>query len=164
MRQKIATYIKQCLFCQQNKHSTHAPYGHIQFALIPSEPWEDITMDFITKLPKSKHPVTKQLYDSIFVIVDKLTKYAEFIPFREDYTTKDLAFILLDRLIRYHGIPKSIISDRDKLLKSKYWETLLSLLGTKRKLSTSYHPQTDRQTERINQVLETYLRHYVNNR
>ena len=164
MRQKVTTYIKQCLFCQQNKHSTHAPYGHIQFAPVPNEPWEDITMDFITKLPKSKHPVTRQLYDSIFVIVDKLTKYAEFIPFREDYTTQDLAFILLDRLIRYHGIPKSITSDRDKLFKSKYWGTLLSLLGTKRKLSTSHHPQTDGQTERINQVLETYLRHYVNNR
>ena len=77
-------------------------------------------MDFITKLLKLKHLVTKYLYDSIFVIVDKLIKYAKFILFREDYTIKDLAFILLNRLIRYYSIPKSITLDRDKLFKSKY--------------------------------------------
>jgi hypothetical protein len=96
------------------------------------------------------------------VAVDKLTKYAHFIPYSNQSTAEHLGHIVLDRLIRYHGLPKVIISDRDKLFTSNYWKTLVGATGIHHKLSTAFHPQTDGQTERVNQTLEQYLRHYVN--
>ena len=162
MREHVETYIRQCLSCQKNKHATHARYGEIQYQDPPESPWDEVTMDFIVKFPKSKDPTTKEEYDSILVIVDKLTKYSHIIPFREKYSAEQLGTIVLDRLIWYHGIPKGITSDRDKLFTSNYWKTLIPLLGTRLRMSTAYHPQTDGQTERTNQSLEQYLRHYVN--
>ena len=164
LRPKVEQYIKECIKCQQNKSARHKPYGNIQFAPVPKTPWDDVTMDFITKLPKSKDPTTTEVYDAIMVIVDRLTKYTIMLPFKEKYNAEQLAFVLLDRLIRDHGIPESITSDRDKLFTSNYWKTLLGMIGTKLRMSTAYHPQTDGQTERANQTLETYLRHYVNKR
>lgn len=119
-------------------------------------------MDFVTGLPNSRDPVTDIVYDAILVIVDRLTKYALMIPFRKDFTAKQLGHIIVDRLVRNHGIPKTIISDRDKLFTSNYWTTLMADIGTKRKLSTAYHPETDGQTERTNQTMITYLRLYSN--
>ena len=84
------------------------------------------------------------------------------LPFKEKYNAEQLAFLLLDRLIRDYSIPESITSDRDKLFTSNYWKTLLGIIGTKLQILTAYHPQTDGQIERANQTLETYLRHYVN--
>jgi transposase InsO family protein len=162
LQDKVRKYIRKCSSCQKNKHNTHAKYGLVQFAQVPRMAWQEITMDFITKLPKSKDPITKIAYDAILVIVDRLTKYCILIPFREDYSAEDLGRIVLDRLIRDHGIPEAIISDRDKLFKSRYWKTLIAELGGKVKMSTAYHPETDGQTERTNQTLEQYLRHYVN--
>jgi transposase InsO family protein len=162
MKDKISKFIKQCVSCQQNKHSTHAKYGEAQAMEPPTAPWTNITMDFVTQLPVSKDPVTDYVYDSIFVVVDRFTKAAEFVPFRHSYTAEQLARVFLDRIVRHHGIPESIISDRDKLFTSNYWTTLLAAIGTKKKLSTAYHPQTDGQTERVNQTMETYLRIYCN--
>jgi hypothetical protein len=101
-------------------------------------------MDFIVKLPPSKEPVTDVVYDSILVMVDRLTKYAHFIPYKESSTAEQLGHLVIDRLVRYHGIPTSLVTDRDKLFTSNYWKTLVARL------------------ERANQTLETYLRHYVN--
>lgn len=129
---------------------------------IPTALWEDIAMDFVTGLPKSRDPATGVDYDAILVIVDRFTKYVEVIPCKKECTADQLGYLLLDRLVRHHGIPKTIISDRDKLFTSNYWTTLMALIGTKRKLLTAYHPQTDGQTERTNQTLETYLRIYCN--
>jgi transposase InsO family protein len=162
IKDKVTRYIRKCADCQKNKHSTHAQYGEMQPLELPDEPWADISMDFVTGLPPSRDPATKLLYNAILVIVDRFTKYAEMIPFRNDYTAVQLGYIILDRLIRYHGIPKSIISDRDKLFTSNYWTTLLAAIGTKRKLSTAYHPQTDGQTERTNRTMKAYLRIYSN--
>jgi hypothetical protein len=162
MKQKVTNYIKQCLKCQQNKAERHAKYGHIQFIDPPEKPWDEITMDFITKLPGSVDEPTGNRYDSIFVVVDRLTKYTHFIAYNEDFTVQSLAIIFVDRIVRYHGIPKAIISDRDKLFTSAFWKTLIATLGIKLKLSTAFHPTTDGQTERMNQTLEVYLRHYVN--
>ena len=119
-------------------------------------------MDFIVKLLKSKDPTTKEEYDTILVLVDRLTKYSYLIPFKEKYTAEQLGFIILDRLIRYYGIPEALISNRDKLFTSHYWKTLILLLGTKLKISRAFYPTTDGQTERTNQTLEQYLRYYVN--
>lgn len=163
MRTQVATYIKRCTSCQQNKSSRHAKYGNLQFSAPPVESWEEVTMDFITKLPPSQELHSGVIYDSILVMVDRLTKYTHFVPCKATLTAEQLGFLVLDRLIRYHGIPAKIISDRDKLFTSAYWRTLVAQMGIHHKLSTAFHPETDGQTERANQTLEAYLRHYVNN-
>ena len=143
MKDKVASYIAKCEDCKKNKHSTHAPYGEMQAQELPREPWADISIDFVTGLPVSRDPVTQISYDAILVVVDQFTKQAEYIAFRKDFTAVQLAYIINDKIIRHHGIPKSIISDRDKLFTSNFWTTLLAAIGTKKKLSTAYHPQTD---------------------
>ena len=162
MRQRIVDYIKKCATCQQNKATRHAKYGHIQFRTPPTQPWDEVTMDFITKLPPSRDNTNGIVHDMILVIVDRLTKYAHFIPATERTTAEQLGYLILDRLVRYHGFPEIFITDRDKLFTSNYWKTLMATIGIKNKLSTAFHPQTDGQTERMNQTLEQYLRHYVN--
>ena len=164
VRTSVQDYIRRCETCCKTKHPRHATYRQLQTQEPPESPWQDITMDFITKLLASSDVVTGTKYDSILVIVDKLTKYTEMIPFKETYTAPELGHILLDKLIKHYGIPASITSDRDKLFTSAYWTTLITAMGTKRKLSTAFHPQTDGQTERANQTLEQYLRAYVNQR
>ena len=158
----VTDYVKKCLMCQRNKHGRHTPYGEGQPNLIPNGPWKDISMDFITKLPKSRDPVMEITYDAIMVIVDRFTKYLIAVPFKENHTAEQLGHLLLDRLVRDHGVPITIITDRDKLFMSNYWKTISAAMGTKPKMSTAYHPQTDSQTEQANQVLKMYLRHYVN--
>ena len=119
-------------------------------------------MDFITDLPQSRDPVSSVLHDAILVMVDKLTKYAHFIACSKTMDAVKLGHLVIDRLVRYHGLPVSFITDRDKLFTSTYWQTLVSTMGIKHKLSTAFHPQTDGQTERTNQTLEQYLRHFLN--
>ena len=119
-------------------------------------------MDFITGLPKSKEQTTKHAYDSILVMVDKLTKYCHFIPCNKTITAPELGHLVLDRLVRYHGLPNTILTDRDKLFTLAYWKTLTGAMGIRHDLSTAFHLETDGQTERVNQTLEAYLRHYVN--
>jgi len=120
LRAHVEKYIKECIQCQQNKSTRHAKYGQIQFAPVPDTPWKDVTMDFVIKLLKSRDLVTKDVFNSIMVIIDKLTKYAIMIPYKETYKADQLGHILLDRLIRDHGIPESITSDRDRLFTSYY--------------------------------------------
>ena len=109
-----------------------------------------MTIDFITKLPKSGDPVSKEKYNAIIVIIDKLTKYSILIPFKETYKADQLGFILLNRLIRNHSIPRIITSDRDKLFTLNYWKILIGYISTKLKILTAYYPETDSQTERTN--------------
>ena len=129
---------------------------------LPEVAWDTITMDFVVKLPRSEDLVTKVKYDSILVVVDKLTKYAHLILWRETGTASELANVLLKELVSQRGLPTKIISDQDKLLTLKFWNTWTKQLGIDTRMSTAYHPQTDRQTERTNQTMEQYLRHYVN--
>jgi hypothetical protein len=121
-------------------------------------------MDFIVKLPPSADPVTKESYDGIMVVTDRFSKYGRFIPYRETWTAVDLAHVFLRNVVANHGLPEQLISDRDKLFTSNFWTALMQHLSVKHKMSTAYHPQTDGQTERLNQTLEQYLRHYVNTR
>ena len=109
-------------------------------------------MDFIDGLPKSEG------YTVILVVVDKLSKYAHFVPLRHPYTTKTVAAAFLREVVRLHGIPESIISDRDPVFLSHFWRELFKLQGTNLKRSSSYHPQTDGQSEVVNRSVETYLR------
>ena len=160
--QHVTNYISKCLLCQKNKHGRHKPYGEGHPNTILRGLWEDVSMDFITKLPKSKDPVTGITYNLIMVIVDRFTKYLIVVLFKETHTAEQLGHFLLDRLVRDHRVLIMIITDRDKLFTSNYWKTISAAMGTKPKISTVYHPRTDSQTERANQVLETYLQHYIN--
>jgi hypothetical protein len=164
MRKIVEEVIGNCDTCIRNKTSRHAPYGQLKTPDTPTQPWKSIAWDFVVKLPPSKDPITGVVYDSILVIVDRLTKFGYMIPYKESSTAEDLAYIFLRIVASVHGVPTEIISDRDKLFTSKFWQTLTALLGIKRKLSTAFHPQTDGQTERLNQTMEQYLRCYINYR
>lgn len=162
LREHVRTYIKNCELCNKSKASRHKPYGELMPITPPDRPWKSIALDFIVKLPGSKEPLTNTTYDSVLVITERLTKYAYFIPYKEASNTTDLAYTMLRNVICQHGLPDEIISDRDKLFTAKFWQSLMTRLGVRHKLSTAYHPQTDGQTERTNQTLEQYLRCYVN--
>ena len=162
LRRRTEEIIRQCDSCNKNKTSRHKPYGLLKPLPVPTAVWSSISLDFIVKLPLSREPLTKVLYDSILVVVCRLSKYAYFIPYKEASTAEELAYTFLRIIVSNHGMPQEIISDRDKLFTSNFWKPLMKQLGTKHKLSTAAHPQTDGQTERINQIVEQYLRHYVN--
>ncbi|KAH7563016.1 reverse transcriptase [Bipolaris maydis] len=162
MRTKVQEILGNCLACHQNKPKRHKPYGLLQPLQPPSRPWTSVTMDFIVKLPRSLEPGSARFCDTILVIVDRLTKAAKFVPTEETITADECAYEVTKALVSEHGTPEEFITDRDKLFTSKYWSTFLAKLGVKKKLSTSFHPETDGQTERTNQTLEQYLRMYAN--
>jgi hypothetical protein len=153
MKREIARYVSECDICQRVKASHLKIAGSLQSLPIPSWKWEDISMDFIVGLPN-----TPQRHDSIWVIVDRLTKTAHLLPVHTTYNAKKYAEIYLDQIVRLHGISKTIISDRRAQFIARFWEQLQHSLGTKLIRSSVYHPQTDGQTERINQILEDTLR------
>nr|GEZ55772.1 putative reverse transcriptase domain-containing protein [Tanacetum cinerariifolium] len=153
MKADIMTYIRKYLTCAKVKAEHQRPSGLVQQPKIPVWMWERITMDFITKLPR-----TQSGYDSIWVIVDRLTKSAHFIPVNEKFKTKKLAQLYLKEIVCKHGVAVSIISDRDPIFASRFWGSLQKSLGTSVDMITTYHPQTDRQSERTIQTLEDMLR------
>jgi hypothetical protein len=162
LRNKVAEVIKDCDTCNKARTARHKPYGLLQPLPVAKRPWSSVTMDFITKLPLSKDPATGVEYDSILTVVDRLTKWAYFIPYKETWSAEQLADVVFRHIASVHGWPEEWITDRDTKFVSKFWQALMTRLGTKSKLSTAYHPQTDGQTERLNQIVEQYLRCYVN--
>ena len=150
LRKTVTNYINNCDICAKAKHSRHKPYGKLQTPALLEQAWLLIALDFITKLPTSKEPLTGTTYDSILVIVNTLTKYAYLEPYKEASTAEDLVYIFNKIVIARHGIPDKIVSDRDKLFTSQFWQSLMDQIGTKQRLLISYHPQTDGQTERTN--------------
>jgi len=153
MKRSVAEYVAVCDTCQRVKAEHQRPAGLLQPLKIPEWKWEQISMDFIVGLPK-----TQRGHDSIWVVVDYLTKVAHFIPVRTTYPGAKLAELYISRIVCLHGVPKRIISDRGSQFTSRFWEQLHDSLDTKLQFSTAYHPQTDGQTERTNQVLEDMLR------
>ncbi|GJT47574.1 putative reverse transcriptase domain-containing protein [Tanacetum coccineum] len=153
MKANIATYVSKCLTCAKVKAEHQRPSGLLVQPDIPQWKWDNITMDFVTKLPKSS-----QGYDTIWVIVDRLTKSAIFVPMRETDPMEKLARMYLKEVVTRHGIPVSIICDRDPRFASNFWRSLQKALGTNLDMSTAYHPQTDGQSERTIQTLEDMLR------
>jgi transposase InsO family protein len=156
MRNTVHEYVKTCESCQRNKASTQLPQGLLQALEIPDTRWQTVTMDFITGLP-----ITEKRYDSVLVVVDKFSKLVHYIPTHKEVTAPEVAQLFLDNIVKHHGLPRSIVSDRDSKFTSKFWNSLCGTLGIQTKMSTSRHPQTDGQTERANRVLEDTLRHYV---
>ena len=120
MRQRVETYIKKCLNCQRNKHATHAKYEEIQYMKSSKAPWDEVFMNFIIKLSKSKNSTNEETYDAILVMINHLIKYCHIILFKETYIVEQLKYIVLNRLIRYQGILKELINDKDKLFTSNY--------------------------------------------
>jgi transposase InsO family protein len=120
---------------------------------IPEWKWQEISIDFIVGLPK-----TQSGYDLIWVIIGHLSKVAHFIPVKTTYKGSKLAELYIARIVCLHGVPKEIVSDRGTLFTSKFWETLHESMDTKLNFSSAYHPQTDGQTERVNQILKDMLR------
>ncbi|GJW78393.1 putative reverse transcriptase domain-containing protein [Tanacetum coccineum] len=153
MKAIIAEYVGKCLTCSRVKAECQKPSGLLVQPEIPMWKWEKITMDFITKLPK-----TSNRHDIIWVIVDRLTKSAHFIPTRETDSMETLTRLYIKEIVSRHGVPISIISDRDSHFTSRFWQSLQSALGTQLDMSTSYHPETDWQSERTIQTLEYMLR------
>ncbi|GJW92330.1 putative reverse transcriptase domain-containing protein [Tanacetum coccineum] len=153
MKADIATYVSKCLTCAKVKAEHQRQSGLLVQPEIPQWKWDNITMDFVTKLPKSS-----QGYDTIWVIVDRLTKSAIFIPMKETDPLEKLARMYLKEVVTRHGIPVSIICDRDPRFASNFWRSLQKALGTSLDMSTAYHPQTDGQSERTIQTLEDMLR------
>jgi len=156
MRDFVKRYVRNCDVCSRIKTTRHAPYGLLKPLEAPQQPWQSLSMDFIVKLPISNG------YDSIWVIIDRLTKMAHFIPCNENITAGSLAKLYHQQIFRLHGLPADIVSDRDKLFTSELWKGIAKQAGINRSLSTAYHPQSDGQTERTNSILEQYLRAYCN--
>ena len=153
MKRDVTEYVSKCLTCQQVKAEHQVPTGLLNPLPIPQWKWDNITMDFV-----SGFPLTQQKHDSVWVIVDRLTKSAHFIPVRIDYSMDRLTELYVDEIVRLHGVPLSFVSDRDPRFTSRFWKELQAALGTKLNFSTSFHPQTDGQSEILIQVLEDMLR------
>ncbi|GJW20081.1 reverse transcriptase domain-containing protein [Tanacetum coccineum] len=153
MKKDITEYVSKCLTCLKVKAEHQRSSGLLQQPEIPIWKWERIAMNFVTKLPR-----TSSGHDTIWVIVDQLTKSAHFLPMREDYKMDRLARLYLNEIVARHGVPILIISDCDSRFTSRFWQSMQEALGTRLDVSTTYHPQTDGQSERTIQTLEDMLR------
>ena len=153
MRKDVAEFVEHCLTCQQVKAEHQRPSGLLKPLMIPEWKWKRITMDFVLGLPK-----TQKGFNSIWVIVDRLTKSAHFLPVKKTFSMDQYANLYVSEIVRLHGVPLSIVSDRDPKFTSAFWKSLHKAMGTQLKFSTAFHPQTDGQSERTIQTLEDMLR------
>ena len=156
MRKYVKDFVKTCENCQRNKTPRDKKHGLLKPLPIPEQPWKSISMDFVVKLPVSDN------FDSICVVVDRLSKQAHFIPCNETITAAELSELFIINIFKLHGLPDDIVSDRGPQFRSHFWNSLCTLLDIDLKLSTAGHPETDGQTERIIQILEQYFRNFVN--
>ena len=155
LRQQVREFVASCETCKRAKAPRHQQFGPLQPLPTPARPWASLSLDFITDLPASEgHTV-------ILVVVDRLTKMGHFIPLPALPTAEATATALVRQVFRLHGLPNDVVSDRGSQFTSKFWTRFLQLLGAQVKLSTAFHPETDGQTERLNQTLEQYLRCFV---
>lgn len=155
MRKYIAQYTKNCKTCRRAKPTTHGKHGVLRPLPIPQQPWQQVSMDFVSGLPES------QGYNAILVIVDRLSKMRHLIPCDSTVDAEQTATLYLQHVWKLHGLPTHITSDRGTQFTSRFWKSLCQQLKIEAKMSTANHPKTDGQTERVNAVIEQYLRCYV---
>ena len=155
MKTIVKQYVSSCSTCQQAKPDRSKYPGLLQPLPIPKQAWEVISMDFVEGLPRSANANT------ILVVVDTFSKYSHFLPLLHPFSALKVAQLFMDCVYKLHGLPVSIVTDRDRIFTSRLWQERFRLSGTTLKMSTSYHPQTDGQTEHVNQSLETYLRSFA---
>ena len=155
MERDVRKYCSECDNCQRTKAPTHAKHGLLHPLELACKPWTHISTDFITDIPESEGATI------ILLVVDRFRKMAHFIPLKKK-DSPTVARAYLENVWKYHGFPEDVVSDRDSTLTGSFFTDLYNYLGIKRSMSTAYHPQTDGQTERINQVIEAYLRSYCN--
>ncbi|MBW0593625.1 hypothetical protein O181_133340 [Austropuccinia psidii MF-1] len=155
MTQFIKDYVSSCQQCSRNKNIHHINFGFLKPLPIPNGPWNCLSMDFLTQLPLWNS------FDSILVIVNRFSKMVVFSPTMSSITSLDLAHLFIKNIFSKNGLPSSIVSDKGLLFVSSFWTNLCQQLKISRDLSTAYHPETDGQTERVNEIPEQYLWMYV---
>ena len=156
LRDDVEQYVKSCVTCQQNRTQFCKEAGLLRSLPIPTKCWESVLMDFMTHLPKSKG------FDSVMVVVDRVNKMAHFMSTRDTATAQEVGRLYFDKVVKHHGMQKSIILDRDPKFTSRFWRALWKKLGTELKMNTAFRPEIDGQIKRVNLVLQEYLRNYVN--
>jgi hypothetical protein len=155
MKSAVKTFVQSCSICQQAKPERLRYPGLLQPLPVPDTAWEMVSLDFVEGLPKSGP------FNCILVVVDKFSKLAHFVPLRHPFTAAVVAKAYMDNIYKLHGMPSSLISDRDRIFLSTFWRELFGLAGVSLRMSSAYHPQTDGQTECVNQCMETFLRCFV---
>ena len=156
MAKYCKAYVDSCTKCKMAKSSSRKSAGLLQSIQVPNKRWSQVSLDFITGLPK-----TERGHDAILTLVDSVSKMAHFIPTRSTTTAADTLELLADRLVRYRGLPSTLISDRDVRFVSELWKLFCERFKIKRALSSAWHPQSDGQTERAHRTLEQILRCYI---
>ncbi|CAA0825684.1 Unknown protein, partial [Striga hermonthica] len=156
MKKDVSSFVKKCLVCQQVKAEHKSPIVLLQALEILRWKWEEVTMDFVTGLPRSS-----EHHDAIWVVVDRLTKVAHFLPVAMTMSMEKLAEIYTRVIVRLQGVPVHIVSDRDPRFTNRFWESLHEAMGTQLQFSSAYHPETDGQSEKMIQTLEDMLRALV---
>ena len=156
MKRHVGDFVRGCLTCQQVKVEHQTLAGLLQPLEIAEWKWEHITMDFVTHLPR-----TSRKHDAVWVIVDRLTKSAHFLAVRMIFTLEEFCRLYVREIVRLHGVPVSIVSDRDPRFTAQFWKSFQKTMGTQLSMSTAFHPQTDGQSERTIKILEDMLRAYV---
>ena len=156
MGMEIRDYIESCNVCAQHKHSNQKPTGTLQVLPAPEGPWQWTQSDHVTGLPKSRG------HDAIYVVMDRLTKMAHFIPTSTRATAEDLAQLHLNHVWKLHGVPRVHNTDRGPLFTAEYTRRFFKGLGIDQRFSTPYHPQTQGQVENLNKWMETYIRMFCN--
>jgi hypothetical protein len=152
MKAQTKEFVQTCLICQQSKPERNKYPGLLEPLPTPDAAWQTVTMDFVEGLP------TSGTANCIMVVVDKFTRYAHFIPLHHPFTAAKVAAAYMTNVFKLHSLPKVMVSDRDPIFTSRFWKELFSLMGSELRMSSAYHPQTDGQSERVNQCLEIYLR------
>jgi len=151
----VEEYVKICLTCQQNRTLNKKQAGLLQPLPILKGSWESVAMDFMVSLPPSRG------FNAIMVVVDRFSKMAHFIPTKDEATAQEMGRLFFSHIFKHHGVLKEIILDQDPKFTSKFWRALWKRMGLKLKMSTSFRPQTDEQTERVNLVIQQFMRNSV---
>lgn len=155
----VEVFCESCGTCKTSKPSNHSPYGLLHSLKVPSRPWETVGIDFVGPLPELKS--LRGMFDMVMVVICHLTFMVHLIPMKQTYRTKDIAEVIFDRVYKLHRMPKNIVSDRDTLFTSTFWQRLNELTGMELRMSSSYHPQSDGTTAHANQTMTQMLHQCV---